>query len=488
MINTKNKNKEIESKLKELKDLSMVYNPNPLVQKQYEENYYKKLKKYDHERWRREKGLVYIKNPKEQSPLLVYKHSLPSSSMHKLDERKLLFKDSDKIKGPQKTTTDIYREELGNGKWIEPLGVTAFASALAAASNFPPIVPVVPAIFGIGSRKISKFTQKKSGEKAYHRRQAEKDILRARTRESSKKKRKYIDKLERRLEKGSKSFSKSEKKKYSTALSKLQLDFYMKDITYKSKERHVLLEKICKKWIEHYFPGNPNWFEDLKEIGREFIYFGRMKQVGDKVTVKIKNNPDIKGQILQINDNTVQIRKDGVIPLETVKKWQLDLPSSHIGNCSERKDNDGCELCDPKIGMGLHWYQFSQQVKVDIERGNTALSESLPDFGPNGPGPVFTYKPLFDDTGISFLNDEKKKIGTNEEIIANISAAFAALYFDNRFCNIPFFFEYGQDHPIWYSFLWVLMNGNESHAFVLFIILLTKFYPNFSVFPKGTGP
>ena len=108
--------------------------------KQRKQKYFDTLKKENRELWMKKKGLIEIDDPYVGAPLLAYEHTLGHNPP---DERKLLFKYSDEIRGKQFDATDIYSKQLGFGKWSEPLGISAFAAAMYAATHVPPLtVPV----------------------------------------------------------------------------------------------------------------------------------------------------------------------------------------------------------------------------------------------------------------------------------------------------------------------------------------------------------
>lgn len=150
--------------------------------KQRKQKYFNNLKKENRELWMKKKGLIEIDDPYVGAPLLAYEHTLHDNAP---DERKLLFKYNDQIRGKQWDSSDIYSKQLGFGKWSEPLGISAFAAAMYAATHVPPLtVPVATlgAIAASGnSDKVSKLKddivttvkekKKKYGDKKRKRRQ-----------------------------------------------------------------------------------------------------------------------------------------------------------------------------------------------------------------------------------------------------------------------------------------------------------------------------
>lgn len=117
-----------------------------------------KLKITDLDSYKKSKGLVDIDDPYMGAPLTVYEHTLPHNPPNK---RKLLFKYSDQIRGKQWDVSDIYQKQLGFNKWMEPLGISAFATVLAASTSVPPLVLPIAAVGAIAvsgnNDKVSKL-------------------------------------------------------------------------------------------------------------------------------------------------------------------------------------------------------------------------------------------------------------------------------------------------------------------------------------------
>ena len=107
-----------------------------------------KLKITDLDSYKKSKGLIDIDDPYMGAPLTVYEHTLPHNPSN---ERKLLFKYSDQIRGKQWDVNDIVQKQLGFNKWMEPLGISAFATALATSTSVPPLVLPVAAIGAVAA-------------------------------------------------------------------------------------------------------------------------------------------------------------------------------------------------------------------------------------------------------------------------------------------------------------------------------------------------
>ena len=125
-----------------------------------------KIKKItDLESYKKSKGLVDIEDPYMGAPLTVYEHTLPHN---KSSQRKLLFKYPHDIRGKQWDAADIYQKQLGFNKWMEPLGISAFATALATSTAVPPmVIPVsaVGAVMASGQSDKLKPILDKAGKK-----------------------------------------------------------------------------------------------------------------------------------------------------------------------------------------------------------------------------------------------------------------------------------------------------------------------------------
>ena len=133
-----------------------------------------KLKITDLDSYKKSKGLIDIDDPYMGAPLTVYEHTLPHNPSN---TRKLLFKYSDQIRGKQWDVSDIVQKQLGFNKWMEPLGISAFATALATSTSVPPLVLPVAAIGAIVasghsnklkpiSDGVKEIWEKKQGKRA----------------------------------------------------------------------------------------------------------------------------------------------------------------------------------------------------------------------------------------------------------------------------------------------------------------------------------
>ena len=133
-----------------------------------------KLKITDLDSYKKSKGLIDIDDPYMGAPLTVYEHTLPHNPSNK---RKLLFKYSDQIRGKQWDVSDIVQKQLGFNKWMEPLGISAFATALATSTSVPPLVLPVAAIGAVAasghsnklkpiSDGVKEIWEKKQGKRA----------------------------------------------------------------------------------------------------------------------------------------------------------------------------------------------------------------------------------------------------------------------------------------------------------------------------------
>tara|TARA_Y100001970_G_scaffold289556_1_gene420338 strand:- start:544 stop:2130 length:1587 start_codon:yes stop_codon:yes gene_type:complete len=129
--------------------------------KQRKQKYFDKLKKENKELWMKEKGLIEIDDPYVGAPLLAYEHTLANNPS---DERKLLFKYNDQIRGKQWNTSDIYNKQLGFGKWSEPLGISAFAAAMYTAAHAPPLTVPVAALGAVAASGKTDTLKKLKGD------------------------------------------------------------------------------------------------------------------------------------------------------------------------------------------------------------------------------------------------------------------------------------------------------------------------------------
>ena len=230
----------VESNLDVKKELKRKYD---IAKKKYNNA----LKIHDTEKWMRENGLEYYKEPKLQKPLIIYSHtkSDPWTGPNKLYDRKLLFADPRNIRGSQKSV----KSEFLDGVDKDLLGLHGFGAGLAVAGLvFPPALPAVTAAYIFGSQASDEYNKSdfygsKSSYKKKGKKETRNNLHKLKKAKSQKEKDKIIyDTLEK-----INTLPPKKRKKYLKTIYANGSDH-----TYKADERYELLRKIYNNFLDKH--------------------------------------------------------------------------------------------------------------------------------------------------------------------------------------------------------------------------------------------